>query len=111
MNSYPNESTIYPPPAAVAPEDLNQPGLLREPSGKLKNPYEGVEDEDRSGTPTQPNLQQSYFAISHPDSMNSMTSPTPISLNSRNPISPKERAQRTLSVMNGESKYNEFHGF
>ncbi|EGG12006.1 uncharacterized protein MELLADRAFT_70667 [Melampsora larici-populina 98AG31] len=104
-------------------QDPKQATLMREPSGKLKNPYEGVEEynhqEDRSGTPTQPNLQQSYFALSHPDSLGSAAqSPAPVpTTNNTNTHHHQEngikedRAQRTLSVMNGESQYNDFHGF
>lgn len=122
-NHSPPSRTVYPTEAmmyAQAPQaqDPSQGSLNREPSGKLKNPYEAVvEEEHRSGTPTQPNLQQSYFAVSHPDSLGSgAQSPAPIPAAhpptaTTTHVNKEDRAQRTLSVMNGEASFNDFHGF
>ncbi|KAG0140232.1 hypothetical protein CROQUDRAFT_53597, partial [Cronartium quercuum f. sp. fusiforme G11] len=63
-------------------------------SGRLKNPYE-TDDALPSGSPVQPNIQQSYFAHSYPDSLTN-------SPETARPAQPREvRDQRTLSVING----------
>lgn len=82
--------------------------LGREPSGRLKNPYDDSMTADyRSGTPTHPNIQQSYFAHSHPDSFGSTPGASGRPVPPRELVGPtrdaEDRAQRTLSVINADN--------